>query len=232
MSRDDLPAMFEHLSTAAIADACDSLDIHPGLAPAGIRSLTPCGRLAGRARPVRYRGTVQSVLSALHGAAPGEVLIIDNGGRSDEACVGDLLVLEAMAAGVSGVVVWGCHRDTPGLLAIDLPLFSYGACPVMARHGHDSLADDREPVRFGAAVVQPGDGVVADDDGVLFLAARDLGRAMQAASVLVKTEQAQADAIAFGHTLREQRGLGSLEGPGQSALVPSATGRAGASGRR
>jgi regulator of RNase E activity RraA len=51
-------------------------------------------------------------LEALGSAGYGDVLVVDNGGRADEACVGDLVVLEAQAAGVSGMVVWGLHRDT------------------------------------------------------------------------------------------------------------------------
>ena len=43
-------------------------------------------------------------------AAPGDVLVVDNGGRLDEACVGDLVALEAQAAGVEGMVIWGLHR--------------------------------------------------------------------------------------------------------------------------
>lgn len=194
----------EWLSTAVVADACASLGIRPGVAPPGIRPLAPGSRLAGRAWPVRYQGSVESVLAALDGAAPGDLLVIDNGGRTDEACVGDLLVLEAAAAGISGIVVWGCHRDTRGLVAIDLPLFSYGACPVMARRDDADLPAPGEPVRCGAAVVQAGDGVIADDDGVLVLDARDLDRIIQAATALARTEQAQADAIAYGHPLREQ----------------------------
>jgi regulator of RNase E activity RraA len=54
------------------------------------------------------------------------VLVVDNGGRADEACVGDLVVLEAQAAGLGGVVMWGLHRDTPEVTQIGLPVFSYG----------------------------------------------------------------------------------------------------------
>jgi len=53
------------------------------------------------------------------------VLVVDNGGRADEACVGDLVVLEAQAAGLGGVVMWGLHRDTPEVTQIGLPVFSY-----------------------------------------------------------------------------------------------------------
>jgi hypothetical protein len=58
-------------------------------------------------RPWCTRG-VDIFLEALEGAAPGNVLVVDNGGRLDEACVGDLVVLEAQAAGLEGIVIWGC----------------------------------------------------------------------------------------------------------------------------
>jgi 4-hydroxy-4-methyl-2-oxoglutarate aldolase len=57
------------------------------------------------------------------------VLVVDNGGRLDEACIGDLVALEAQAAGVEGMVIWGLHRDTVDIRAIGLPVFSLGAIP-------------------------------------------------------------------------------------------------------
>jgi Aldolase/RraA len=68
-------------------------------------------------------------LEALEGAAPGDVLVVDNGGRLDESCVGDLVALEPQAAGLEGIVTWGLHRDTADMRAIGLPVFSLGAIP-------------------------------------------------------------------------------------------------------
>jgi regulator of RNase E activity RraA len=91
--------------------------------------VVPGSRLAGRVCPARHAGSVDAFLEAFEMAAPGDVLVVDNGGRLDEACVGDLVALEAQAAGVEGMVIWGLHRDTADIRAIGLPVFSLGAIP-------------------------------------------------------------------------------------------------------
>ncbi len=75
--------------------------------------MVPGSRIAGRVLPARHYGSVDIFLEAMETAGKGDVLVIDNHGRRDEACIGDLTVLEAQAAGLSGIVVWGFHRDTP-----------------------------------------------------------------------------------------------------------------------
>jgi len=181
-------------STANLSDACHRLGIairHVPLSP-----LSPGMRVAGAVRPVVHRGSVDAFFAAMDIASPGDVLVIDDRGRRDQACNGDLTALEAQAFGMAGIVVFGSHRDTADLRAIGLPVFSLGACAV----GPRALDASAEAV----LTATENDVVFGDDDGVLFVGAADAERVIASARGIYEREHRQADLVRGGTSLHEQ----------------------------
>jgi regulator of RNase E activity RraA len=204
MQQPELRRRFATLTSAHLADACIRAGVSVRCGPAPLQSVLPGGRLTGRVLPARHAGSVDVFLEAFEAARPGDVLVVDNGGRLDESCVGDLVALEAQAAGLGGVVIWGLHRDTADIRAIGLPVFSLGALPTGPLSIRPRPADALESAAVGDWTVGPEDVVVGDEDGVLFLPTAGLAELVGLAESIRDTERQQADRMRAGVSLRTQ----------------------------
>ena len=190
-------------STANISDACLRL----GISYSTVWQLRPATAncaFSGRARPVRHFGSVDVFLEAIASSDPGDVLVVDNDGRDDEGCIGDLVTLEAAMAGLAAIVIWGRHRDTPDLASIPIALFSLGACPSGPRRLDPASRDRFDSARIGPLTVTRGDMVVGDSDGLVIVPVERFEEARNEALAIRSVEGAQAERMRGGQSLREQ----------------------------
>jgi len=204
MDSKTLKDAFCDLSTPLITDACMKLDVFMRVAPIGIKPLVPGWKIAGRVLPVRHSGSVDIFLEAMVDAAPGDILIIDNAARRHEGCIGDLTVLEAQAKNLGGIAIWGFHRDTPRLIRIGFPVFSYGSYPAGPKRAYPRGSDALTTARFGDFKLTSDDVVFGDDDGVVFALLQDLEDIISVARLIAETEKRQVENLQAGKTLSEQ----------------------------
>lgn len=133
-----------------------------------IRPLTDAGlRILGPACTVKvYPGDNLMVHKSLDVAKPGDVVVVDASASGTTAVLGDLVSTKARHRGVAGFVVDGLIRDLPGIRALaDFPVFAHGVTPIGPLHR--GPGEINHPVSVGGIVVNPGDIIVGDLNGVV-----------------------------------------------------------------
>jgi len=194
------------LSTGQLSDVMDTLGIRRGGA-IGIVPLEHGHRVAGRAFTVQYlpKDEVSAALpDYIAQASPGDLFVISNRGRLDCSVWGGLRTTSAMARGVVGAVTDGCYRDVDEHLRVRFPVWGRGRT-MMNNHPYVRLAGINVPVEIAGVRVMPGDLVVADDSGVLFIPSADVERVLDEAEAIAERERGMVDSLAKGVTLEEAR---------------------------
>jgi regulator of RNase E activity RraA len=205
------------LDTCAVSDALDSLSLKG--ATWGVGPLWPCPRIVGRAvtvkikpagleRPTQHLGT-----AAIEAAKPGDIIVIDNGGKREFSCWGGLLALSAKLKGVSGVVIDGACRDIDEARELGFPVYGRGVVPMTAR-GRVMQESFNQEIQFAGVQCRPGDLVIADGSGVVIIPKEKEEEAVAAAEEIYRKEQEMADGIRKGYS-----GLEMLEKLGYEKML-------------
>jgi regulator of RNase E activity RraA len=158
----DLIDAFSRIPTAIISDNMSRLF-------AGNSALRPIHRkgiLCGVAMTVRTRpGDNLMVHKALDLAQSGDVIVVDAGGDTTNAIIGEIMSTYAKRRGIAGFVIDGAVRDAGALAEGDLPVYARG----ITHRGpyKDGPGEIGVSVSVGGMVVNPGDILLGDEDGVL-----------------------------------------------------------------
>jgi len=206
---------FSKIPTSNVSDALDRFKIKGGLE--GIVPIVDDVRIAGTAFTVRFIPASQVELKPwvtyVDKAQPGDVVVIDNGGRTYCTVWGGLLSARARDMGIRGTVIDGVCRDVDVIRALRYPVFSRGRF-MMTGKDRVQLAGINEPVNIAGVLVKPGDIIVADDSGVVVVPQEKAEEILQAALDVYEKESKILEEVKRGVPLaeaREKYGYGELQ---------------------
>lgn len=196
---------FKKLDTTCVSDALDKMGIAGGLL--GIRPVVEGVSFCGRAFTVSYvpcgveKGTVGDFLDDV---APGQVVVLDNHGRTDCTVWGDLMTISATRRGIAGTVIDGVCRDVPGIRKYRYPIFTRGCYMVT---GKDRVQCDRTnvPVAVSGVFVSPGDLILGDESGALVIPAEKAEQVYEVARGIAEREAVIEQELHGGASLRDAR---------------------------
>ncbi|WP_437962319.1 RraA family protein (plasmid) [Sorangium sp. So ce119] len=177
---------------------------------------TPRNRVAGPVFPVSTDNDMLPCLLGLAEAPPGSVLFIHNSAERPLAVAGDIYVISARQQGLNGLIVDGAVRDVDFLQDLDFPVFSRSVTYVAAKQ-----TDQRPPelpcaVQLGDLLLEPGDWIFGDSDGLLLIKRKNLGAVFNGAILVSQREEKLKAGILAGSTLAELSGLREfVSGTGQ-----------------
>lgn len=202
---EEIVERLKKLDVASVSDAMDKLGIPCGLL--GIHAVVPGKHICGRAFTVHYvpNGVVKgNVGDFLDDVQPGQVVVIDNGGRLYCTVWGDIMTFVATRKGIAGTVIDGVCRDIPGIKENDYAIFTKSTYMVT---GKDRVTVDyvNKPVAISGVQVCPNDLILADDTGVVCIPDAVAEKVAEIAENIERTEQKIIAEVTAGSTLKDAR---------------------------
>ena len=190
------------LSTPTVSDALDRLQV--GGALRGILPLWPaCPRLVGPAATMKLLppregpSPVIGTMEAVKAAQPGDVLVIDHGGRTDANSYGGIAGFTTRHFGLAGCVIDGATRDIDDIMALNLPVYARGVIQTSIRNRCSDGGHGIE-VQLGGVKVRPGDLIMGDLNGILVIPKEHIEQVLEIAKGFKEMEDRIVEAIRSG----------------------------------
>lgn len=192
------------LYTAVISDALDSLGYRNQSPALSFKAYTGINKLVGRCKTSLWadifdidNDPYKLELEAVDSCKPGDVLICAAGGSLRSGIWGELLSTAALNSGCSGVIVHGAIRDIRKMADMGFPVFASGASPYDSLH-RQRVIDIDVQVQIGGVLINTGDMVFADEDGIVIVPQEVEKEVIERAFSKVAAENTSRDAIRSG----------------------------------
>ncbi|WP_295479524.1 RraA family protein [uncultured Pseudomonas sp.] len=186
----------ERYREVPVANVSDSMN-RMTAGGARLRPMHAKGVLSGPAVTVKARPGDNLMLHyALDIAEPGDVIVVDAGGDLSNALIGEMMVAYAVKRGVAGIVINGAIRDAGAIGAGDFPMFAAG----ISHRGpyKDGPGEINVPIAIDGMVIEAGDLVIGDEDGLLCVPYDQVAEVYDRAAAKHGAEQKQMEQIALG----------------------------------
>ena len=202
--------------TPTISDILDAMGLAGAIPGSVLRPVIPGKKIAGPAITLRYvlerltpsRSFQEKARAKLADrdayalTEPGDVVVIDGGGRGEISAMGGLSTIVAKRYGLAGNIVDCGVRDVGEMRSLDYPVWSRGITPISGKFRLEAL-EINGPVVCGGVSVHPGDLVVADDTGVVVVPREFIQKVVRQAIETSKKEQRLIEAIEEGSSMEE-----------------------------
>lgn len=201
--------LFRDFSTCILSDALKRFyTMDEGIVP-----MFEFGRMVGTAFTVKTRpGDNLLIHKSIELVQPGDVLVVDTCGCRNYSVMGDLVALCFKKKGLAGVVVDGTIRDITEIKRLGMPVFARGVVP--SAGDKDGPGEINFPVVCGGLVVNPGDIIVGDEDGLVVIPKNDIDYVLQVSEKKVQSDAKRLKEIEDGNFVKpsineclEEKGL-------------------------
>lgn len=194
--QDDILAEYRKLDVATVHEALGKR----GAMLRQIKPLAPDMRLCGRALTVKcHAGDNIMLIKAASMVKPGDVLVADMGNILENGPFGEVLAVECQARGCAGLVINCSVRDSDALVRMKFPVFSSGISVFGTAKA--SKGTINHPVVVGGILVNPGDLILGDRDGVVVVPIQETAQAYSNALTRMKKEEEVMKRLRAGESL-------------------------------